>query len=68
MCDFCDTIKKQTGYRGQKYVVYYTLDSKEKVFGWQNEPSGKLEDAAKLMPGVTSTRVVLVEDLERHKH
>ena len=28
---------------------------------WQNEPSGGLEEAAKLMPGVTATRVVPVE-------
>ena len=60
MCEFCDKMKKQTGYRGQKYAVYYTRDGEESLMGWQNEPSGGLEDVAKIMPGVTSTRVAPV--------
>lgn len=33
----------------------------DEMVRWQNEPSGGLEEAAKLMPGVTATRVVPVE-------
>ena len=60
MCYRCDMFKDRVGYKGQKYAVYYTRDAKEKMMGWQNQPSGGLEDAAKLMPRVTSTRVALV--------
>jgi hypothetical protein len=60
MCHFCDEMKKRTGYKGQKYAVYYTRDGEEQLMGWQNESSGGLEEAAKLMPGVTSTRVAPV--------
>jgi hypothetical protein len=56
----CNYFKDRVGYRGQKYEVRYTRDGEEKVMGWQNQPSGGLEDAAKLMPGVTATRVVPV--------
>lgn len=57
-----EALKAHVGYRGQKYAVYYTQDGEEKQMGWQNQPSGGLEDFAKLMPGVTSTRVALVDD------
>lgn len=60
MCQFCDRMKKITGYRGQKYAVYFTRDGKESVMGWQNEPGGGLEEVEQLMPGVTSTRVAPV--------
>ena len=39
----------------------YTRDGVESKIGWQNESSGGLEDSAKLMPGVTATRVAEVE-------
>jgi hypothetical protein len=61
MCVICDSFKNRTGYQGQKYAVFYTRDGEEHRMGWQNESSGALEDAAKLMPGVTATRVVAVE-------
>ena len=61
MCQICDSFKKRTGYAGQKYAVFYTRDGEESKMGWQNEASGGLEDAAKLMPGVTATRVAEVE-------
>lgn len=61
MCVICDSFKNRTGYKGQKYVVLYMRDGEEHRMGWQNEASGGLEDAAKLMPGVTATRVVAVE-------
>jgi hypothetical protein len=61
VCSICDRFKKRTGYAGQKYAVYYTRDGVESKMGWQNQASGGLEDAAKLMPGVTSTRVAEVE-------
>ena len=57
MCYHCDKFKGKIGYQGQKYAVYFTRDGEEKLMGWQNEPSGGLEDAAKLMPGVESTSV-----------
>lgn len=52
-----DRLKNSVGYRGQKYAVYFTRDGEEHLMGWQNEPSGGLEGAAKMMPGVTATRV-----------
>ena len=57
MCKFCDKMKERTGYRGQKFAVYFTRDGKESLMGWQNQPSGGLEEAAKLMPGVTATSI-----------
>ena len=64
MCEFCDRMRKQTGYRGQKYAVFYTTEGVEIQMGWQNQPSGGLEDVAKLMPGVTSTSVRPVHQCE----
>lgn len=58
----CDRFKGRVGYKGQKYAVMYTRDGVETQMGWQNQPSGGLEDAAKLMPGVTATRVVPVDE------
>ncbi len=60
MCQICDRFKKRTGYAGQRYAVFFTRDGKESRMGWQNQSSGGLEDAAKLMPGVTKTRVAEV--------
>ncbi len=60
MCEFCDKMKSHTGYKGQKYEVRYTRDGVEHVAGWQNDSEGGLENAAKLMPGVTATRIVEV--------
>lgn len=60
----CNRFQNRVGYRGQKYMVFYTRDGEEKGMGWQNNPSGGLEDAAKLMPGVTSTRVAEVLQLD----
>lgn len=60
MCYQCERFKDHVGYKGQRYAVYYTRDGEEKLMGWQNASSGGLEDAAKLMPGVTSTRVTPV--------
>lgn len=58
MCEnCCDRLKDHVGYRGQKYGVWYTRDGEEELMGWQNEPSGGMEEAAKLMPGVTATSV-----------
>jgi hypothetical protein len=61
MCRICDSFKNRSGYAGQRYAVFYTRDGKEHRMGWQNNPAGGLEDAAKLMPGVTATRVSPVE-------
>lgn len=61
MRSLCDKLKKHTGYAGQKYVVFYTRDGVESRMGWQNDSSGGLERIAKLMPGVTATRVVEAE-------
>lgn len=61
MCVICDSFKNRSGYKRQKYAVFYTRDGEEHRMGWQNESSGGLEDAAKLMPDVTSTRVAEVE-------
>lgn len=61
MCKTCERMKYNVGYRGQKNAVYFTRDGEEFLMGWQNEDSGGLEDAAKLMPGVTSTRVALAQ-------
>ena len=66
MCEFCERMKERTGYKGQSHAVYYTRDGEEKLFGWQNQSSGGLEDAAKLMPGVTSTRVAPVHAKEEN--
>lgn len=57
MCEFCERMKERTGYKGQKYAVFYTRYGEEHPMGWQNQPTGGLEDVAKMMPGVTSTRV-----------
>jgi hypothetical protein len=57
----CDRFKDRVGYKSQKYEVRFTRDGVEHVMGWQNEASGGLENSAKLMPGVTATRVVPVE-------
>jgi|GEM_PF-4167537 len=65
MCEFCKKMKQNSGYRGQEFAVYYTRDGEEKLMGWQNNPSGGLEDAAKLMPGVTATSVRPVHELNR---
>jgi len=54
----CDRFKGRVGYQGQKYEVRFTRDGEEHVFGWQNEAEGGLADSAKLMPGVTSVRIV----------
>lgn len=61
MCVICDDFKNRTGYKGQKYVVFYMRDGEEHRMGWQNQSSGGLENAAQLMPGVTAVRVVAVE-------
>ena len=58
MAYYCDRFKDRVGYKGQKYEVRFTRDGEEHVMGWQNESSGGLAEAAKLMPGVTSVRVV----------
>ena len=54
----CDRFKDRVGYKGQKYEVRFTRDGKEQVFGWQNESTGGLAEAARLMPGVTNVRIV----------
>ena len=54
----CHRFDGRVGYRGQKYEVRFVRNGKESVFGWQNESSGGLADAAKLMPGVTNVRIV----------
>ena len=56
----CRLLDGKVGYRGQKYEVRYTRDDEEHVFGWQNERSCGLADAAKMMPGVTAVSVVRV--------
>jgi hypothetical protein len=61
VCQICDSFKKRTGYADQRYAVLYTRDGVESKMGWQDHSSGGLEDAAKLMPGVTATRVAAVE-------
>ena len=59
MCYRCNKLPP-TGYKGQKYAVYYTREGKEHLMGWQNNPTGGLEEAATLMPGVTSTLIAPV--------
>ena len=66
MCYKCNRFA--TGYRGQAYEVYFTRDGEEHRMGWQNQPSGGLEDAAKLMPGVTSTRVAPVSEEQKAEY
>ena len=61
MCVICDSFKKRTGSAGQRYAGFFTRDGEEHRMGWQNQAAGGLEDAAKLMPGVTATRVAAVE-------
>jgi hypothetical protein len=63
----CDLFQDRVGYKGQKYEVRFTEDGVEKVFGWQNEPSGGLADAAALHPGWTKVRVVLVGPFRREE-
>ena len=64
MCYSCDRLKNRVGYNGQKYAVYFTRDGEEQLMGWQNEAVGGLEKAAKLMPGVTGTRIAEVASIE----
>lgn len=57
----CNLFKDRVGYKGQKYEVRFKDESGvERVFGWQNEDSGGLASAARLHPGWTHVRVVLV--------
>lgn len=58
----CHRFDGHVGYKGQKYEVRYTNASGEHVMGWQNESSGHLADVAKIMPGVTSVRIVPVAE------
>jgi len=61
-------MKDRSGYRGQKYEVFFMRDGEEHRFGWQNTSTGGLEKAVKLMPGVTSVRVAAVPQAERNAY
>lgn len=61
----CQLLKDKVGYKGQKYEVRYKKDSSAReqgvmVFGWQNQKTGGLVDAVKLMPGVSDAYTVRV--------
>lgn len=58
----CQLLKDKVGYRGQKYEVHFSEDGVDRIFGWQNESSGGLAEAAVLHPGWTDVRVIPVSD------
>ena len=60
----CRRFDGHVGYKGQKYEVRISRDQEESILGWQNSPDGGLLEMAKLMPGVTSARIVEIKPLE----
>lgn len=70
----CNLFKDRVGYRGQRYEVQFNDENGDtKTFGWQNEPSGGLAEAAALHPGWNMVRVVdlctcNIDGSRRRKH
>lgn len=55
----CNLLKDKVGYKGQRYEVRFTdEEGVERVFGWQNENSLGLVEAANLHPGWSEVHVV----------